>query len=474
MHKEYIRGRGDDIIKNTQKNLIHKHERRYFVLALLASILTYISLACTLIGLVYLAIFLGISLFLHALMLGHIRTNGVRLNSEQFPEVYEKVKELCGKMDMKFVPDVYVLESSGALNAFAARFFGRNMVVLYSTIFELIEEGDEDELSFVIAHELAHIQRRHISRQLLVWPAMWIPGITQAYSRACEYTCDRLAAYYTGNSEAAQQALTMFGVGKMVSKKVNRTSYLKQIDDEKGFFVWLSELLATHPPLPKRIREIGLFMGDVAIEEVSVSSRASRKLWVWIPASLVLIGFVIGGGIYAVGKIGESLDAYMYEEEDLSTAPPIIDAVVNADYELANALIQEGTDFNVQDDVNGWTALHWAVKDADLEMSTLLVEAGADPNLGDYYNITPLMTAAADGNLDTVKLLIAAGADINAQDDDGWTALMYAVSGGHVDGAEALLQAGAEREIENYQEQTALMQAIQSGNQDIADMLRNP
>jgi hypothetical protein len=32
-------------------------------------------------------------------------------------------------MDMKFVPDVYVLKSSGALNAFATRFFGRNMVV---------------------------------------------------------------------------------------------------------------------------------------------------------------------------------------------------------------------------------------------------------------------------------------------------------------------------------------------------------
>jgi Zn-dependent protease with chaperone function len=92
-------------------------------------------------------------------MLGNIRTNGVRLNPEQFPNVYKRVQELCDKMEMPFVPDVYVMESSGALNAFATRFFGRNMVVLYSTIFELIEQEAEDELTFVIAHELAHIKR---------------------------------------------------------------------------------------------------------------------------------------------------------------------------------------------------------------------------------------------------------------------------------------------------------------------------
>jgi Zn-dependent protease with chaperone function len=124
-------------------------------------------------------------------MLGYIRTNGVRLNQDQFPQVYEKDKGLCAKMDMKFVPDVYVLESSEALNAFATRFFGSNMVVLYSTIFEMIEEGAEEELSFV--------------------------------------------------------------------KQVNRTSYLNQVNEEKGFVIWLSEVLSSHPPLPKRINEIGLF-----------------------------------------------------------------------------------------------------------------------------------------------------------------------------------------------------------------------
>jgi Zn-dependent protease with chaperone function len=153
-------------------NLIHKNERKYFIIAVLFSIITYIGLIFSIIGIIYLGLILAVSMLLHALMLGYIRTNGVRLNPEQFPKVYDKVKELCAKMEMKFVPDVYVLESSGTLNAFATRFFGRNMVVLFSPVFELIEEGAEDELSFVIAHELAHIKRRHISKQLLVLPAM--------------------------------------------------------------------------------------------------------------------------------------------------------------------------------------------------------------------------------------------------------------------------------------------------------------
>jgi len=45
----------------TQKNLIHKNERKYFIIALLVSILTYITLAFSFVGLLYLAFFLGVS-----------------------------------------------------------------------------------------------------------------------------------------------------------------------------------------------------------------------------------------------------------------------------------------------------------------------------------------------------------------------------------------------------------------------------
>jgi hypothetical protein len=62
--------------------------------------------------------------------------------------VYERVSELAGKMELKKVPDVFVIHSEGAFNAFATRFFGRNMamVVIYSDVFELDREQGDKEL----------------------------------------------------------------------------------------------------------------------------------------------------------------------------------------------------------------------------------------------------------------------------------------------------------------------------------------
>jgi Zn-dependent protease with chaperone function len=459
------------VMTDSAKNLIHKNERKYFMIALFFSIVTYVALIFSIIGMVYIGLFLGISLLLHALMLGYIRTNGVRLNPEQFSNVYEKVRELSAKMEMKFVPDVYVLESSGALNAFATRFFGRNMVVLYSTIFELIEEGAEDELSFVIAHELAHIKRRHISKQLMVLPAMWLPGVTQAYSRACEYTCDRIAAYYTENSEAAKNCLTMFGIGKMLSKRVNRTSYLNQVKEEKGFIIWLSEVLSTHPPLPKRIGEIGLFMGDH--ESEIVANRSSNIIWLGISAAALLFTVIIGGSIYVFKKL--DVVALMNEIEinsNLGSTPPLIEAVIDGDHPKVNSLLQVRENLN-QQDYDGWTALHWAVKGADVDVTNAILKAGANPNMEDYYGIVPIMTAASDGHLEIVQTLLEKGANIDYQDYNGWTPLMYAVSSGQSEIVQVFLEAGANTDLKDGEDSTALKQAIKQGNQDIVALLRN-
>ncbi|MGO4890673.1 M48 family metallopeptidase [Anaerobacillus sp. MEB173] len=454
----------------TPQELIHKNERKYFIIVLLFSLITYIGLFMSVVGIIYVGLFIGISLFLHGLSLGFIRTNGVRLKPEQFPIVYEKVKELCEKMEMSYIPDVYVMESGGALNAFATRFFGRNMIVLYSTIFELIEREGEDELAFVIAHELAHIKRRHISKQLIILPAMWIPGLTQSYSRACEFTCDRYATYYTGNSEAAKNCLTMLGIGSALYKKVNRSNYLDQIEEEKGFFIWLSEILSTHPTLPKRINQIEYFLGE---SEINLgTNNQPQKLWLWVPVSLLLFAALIGGSVYLLNKFEES---FLFSETsmnlDLETTP-LIHAVVEADIEQVYALLEEGVDPDEQD-MDGWTALHWAVKDVNTDVTKAILDSGADPNLMDYYGETPLMKAAWDGRAEMVTLLLEAGGTINEQDYNGWTPLIYAVQSGDIETIQILLNAGANQDIKDHGHLTALMHAIQQGNDKVVNLLRS-
>lgn len=242
------------------QRLVHNNEKAYFTIALVISIFTYLVLILSIVGILYLFIGLVITFFMHGLAIAYFRSNGVKITPQQFPHIHDKVQELCRLMEVKKIPDVFVIESGGFLNAFATRFRGRNFIVLYSEIFELIIDKREDELTAVIAHELAHIKRNHITKQLLILPAQWIPFLGSAYSRATEYTCDRIATAYTGNAYATINVLTTLAIGKHLSSQVNVPEYLVHSNLESGFFVWLSHVLATHPPLPCRIREIENFM----------------------------------------------------------------------------------------------------------------------------------------------------------------------------------------------------------------------
>src|SRR5690606_18444470 len=146
----------------TNSNIQSDRETIYFIISLIFSMLIYVLAVVSIIGIAIALSLLALILFSNALMLGSIRGNGIRIHERQFPDVYENVQALSKEMGLKNVPDVFVIQSEGALNAFATRFFGRNMVVLYSEVFELAREQGMDELNFIIAHELAHVKRRHV------------------------------------------------------------------------------------------------------------------------------------------------------------------------------------------------------------------------------------------------------------------------------------------------------------------------
>ena len=131
---------------------------------------------------------------------------------------------------------------------------------MHSTfIVEISKEGYLEELDFVIAHELAHIKRKHVTKQALILPAMWIPFLGNAYSRACEYSCDRMAAAYISNPTNAINALTILAIGRRLFVDLDIVDYIRNSKNETGFFVWFSQVISTHPPLPKRIIRIQQF-----------------------------------------------------------------------------------------------------------------------------------------------------------------------------------------------------------------------
>ena len=73
-------------------------------------------------------------------MIGYLKGNAIRINDNQFPDIYTIATEQARSLGLAEVPTIYILQKGGSLNAFATRFFGRNFIVLYSDILETAYE----------------------------------------------------------------------------------------------------------------------------------------------------------------------------------------------------------------------------------------------------------------------------------------------------------------------------------------------
>jgi Zn-dependent protease with chaperone function len=261
--------------------LVHPKEKIYFGVCVAVSLFIYLVLASIILaggpaaGTVLLYLFLGILgyFLLHGLHIGHVRGNGVRVSDRQFPQLHAMAEEHCRRLGMDEAPAIFVLQSGGVLNAFATRFLGRNFVIIYSDVLALATQKGEKAVSFVVGHELGHVRRKHMTRRALLYPAMIIPFLGGAYSRACEYTCDRF-----GNAlepEAGVDGLLVLAAGRDLYDQVNSIEYGKQRNTETGFFVRFAEILSTHPNLPKRVAALDALRQRESIPKRPVTREAA-------------------------------------------------------------------------------------------------------------------------------------------------------------------------------------------------------
>lgn len=239
--------------------LVHPKENIYFGISVVVSIALYLVLAGIILGgspasgtaVFYLILGIVAYFILHGLHLGHVRGNGIRVSGRQFPELNAMADEHSRRLGIDETPAIFVLQSGGVLNAFAMRFLGRNFVIIYSDILALATEKGEKAVSFVLGHELGHIKRKHMTRRALLYPAMIVPFLGSAYSRACEYTCDQVG--HALEPSGSVDGLLVLAAGRDLYTKVDPAEYIKQRETEDGFFVSYAEIISTHPNLPKRI-----------------------------------------------------------------------------------------------------------------------------------------------------------------------------------------------------------------------------
>src|SRR5215831_197854 len=148
----------------------------------------------------------------------------------------------------------------------------------------------------------------------------------------------------------------------------------------------------------------------------------------------------------------------------------LADAAERRDWAGVRTLLQSGADVNGAQ-VDGTTALHWAVYNDDAEAVSLLLRAKANVNAVNRYDVPPLALACTNGNAAIVKLLLEAGADANATMKGGETVLMLASRSGNVDVVKALLASAAKTDARERHGQTALMWAAAEGNTAVVRLL---
>ncbi|OBF85287.1 peptidase M48 [Mycobacterium sp. 852002-51163_SCH5372311] len=185
--------------------------------------------------------------FGRGLTYGRQRVNGVKMSPTQFPEGYWLVVEAAQRFGLPEVPDAYVVLGNGKINAFASGHGFRRYVAVYSDLFEIGGQArDPEALAFVIGHEVGHIAAGHTSywRQLSQL-AMRIPLLGQSLSRSMEYTADNYG--YAFRPSGTARAIGVLSAGKYLLRLVDFDGMADRAATETGFFVWLANMLASHP-----------------------------------------------------------------------------------------------------------------------------------------------------------------------------------------------------------------------------------
>ena len=251
--------------KSTLSSLVTTKERVFYALLVIFSLAAYAALAAAIVlfpefgntvlpTLAYIPAFAIALLFARGMMMGHLRGNAVHVTPRQFPKLLEIAKKHAATIGLKKLPEIFVMQSGGALNAFATRFLGRNFVVIYSDVLAMAEARGEAAVGFIVAHELAHLKRGHLRHRWLTMPGRLVPYLSAAYSRACEYTCDRFGAHC--QPDGAVDGLLVLAAGRELYRNVDAREYAKQVETQKSYWVNRAEMMASHPHLPKRVAAV--------------------------------------------------------------------------------------------------------------------------------------------------------------------------------------------------------------------------
>ena len=267
----------------------HPKEKSYFaimavfagiiwliLLIAIASFLGFIGIAIPAI-LFLMLIYWIIELFFRSLMFG----NSVLINNEQYAELNLIAEKYTAELGLRKKPNMFLVNSNGVINAFAVRFLSKKYIILNSSLVDLFyRDGNLEDLSFTIGHELGHHAAGHTStfKRIFLFPARILPLIGRAYSRSCELTADRIGCALVNNKPASKKALTQLAGGSFaLSEKTDTTAFINQGDLIPPVVGFIHKIFSNYPYMTRRVIEIEYFEMQFAKVDADNFRRNNNK-----------------------------------------------------------------------------------------------------------------------------------------------------------------------------------------------------
>lgn len=167
----------------------------------------------------------------------------LKVTKEAYPIIYEYLEDACRILDVKQIPELYI-EWSYNINACTVG--SENPIIVINS--GLIDLCDDDEIMFVIGHELGHIKSNHMlyhmMAQVLNVIVSMIPfgDVASAplqyalyyWNRMSEFTADRAGLLCCQNKDAAIRAfMKMAGVPIKQFNDMHYGTFIQQARDFK-------------------------------------------------------------------------------------------------------------------------------------------------------------------------------------------------------------------------------------------------
>jgi Zn-dependent protease with chaperone function len=221
--------------------------------------------------------------------------SSVRAGEDQFPNLYHDLLDGCYILDLPTVPELFISQDP-TVNAMALG-MSKPFVVVTSGLVELM---DEEEIRFVIGHELGHVLSGHsvyrtmlfqllaLAARLSFIPFAWIGfkaviwGLEEWF-RKSELSCDRAGLLAAQDPAAARRALMKLAGGGRLAE-LSHDAFLQQakeydaVPDIRESLLKLLQLQGTtHPFAVVRFAELDRWADEGDYRDILAGNYPRRS-----------------------------------------------------------------------------------------------------------------------------------------------------------------------------------------------------